>query len=244
MADVISVVTGAGSGIGAATARLLAARGDHVVCVDRDEAATRDTATDVGGLPVTADVTDPAAVEAAVEATVRAFGRVDAVACCAGVEVNEAAQRLDPRVFDRVLAVNVTGSFLVAAAAARRMIAQGDGGRVVLVGSANSVVALPGQAAYAVSKGGVLMLGRALAVDWAPHGITVNVVGPGVTDTPMSAGSLGDPERRALLLDGVPLGRPARPAEIAEVIAFLASPAASYVTGAFLPVDGGWLARG
>ncbi|BCB89624.1 oxidoreductase [Phytohabitans suffuscus] len=239
----ISLVTGAGSGIGAATAQVLAARGDRVVCVDRDEAAARETATGVGGLPVTADVTDPAAVEAAVEATVRAFGRVDAVACCAGVEVNEAAQRLDPRVFDRVLAVNVTGSFLVAAAAARRMIAQG-GGRVVLVGSANSVVALPGQAAYAVSKGGVLMLGRALAVDWAPYGITVNVVGPGVTDTPMSAGSLGDPERRARLLDGVPLGRPARPAEIAEVIAFLASPAASYVTGAFLPVDGGWLARG
>jgi len=241
---VTGLVTGAGSGIGAATARVLAARGDRVVCVDRDEAAARETATAVDGLPVAADVTDPAAVEAAVAAAVEAFGRLDAVACCAGVEVNGAAEHLDARAMERVLAVNVTGSFLVAAAAARHMIARGEGGRVVLVGSANSMVALPGQAAYAASKGGVLMLGRALAVDWAPHDITVNVVGPGVTDTPMSAGSLGDPERRARLLDGVPLGRPARPAEIAEVIAFLASPAASYVTGAFLPVDGGWLARG
>ncbi|MBA2530315.1 MAG: SDR family oxidoreductase, partial [Euzebyales bacterium] len=98
--------------------------------------------------------------------------------------------------------------------------------------------------AYAASKGGVLLLGRALAVDWAPHGITVNVVGPGVTDTPMSARSLADPDRRDALLARIPLGRPADAADVAGVIAFLVSPQAAYMTGAFVAVDGGWLARG
>jgi NAD(P)-dependent dehydrogenase (short-subunit alcohol dehydrogenase family) len=114
----------------------------------------------------------------------------------------------------------------------------------VLVGSVNSQVALPGQAAYAASKGGVLLLGRALAVDWAPHGINVNVVGPGVTATAMNAAFLADPAQREPLLARIPLHRPATPAEIAAVIAFLASDAASYLTGAYVPVDGGWLASG
>ncbi len=141
-----------------------------------------------------------------------------------------------------MLAVNVTGGFLTARAAARAMIDGGHGGSMVLVGSINSaVVVVEGQAAYAASKGAVLMLGKALAVDWAPYGIRVNVVGPGVTDTPMSAGSLADPERRKRYLRRIPLGRPAQAEEIAAVAAFLLSPGAAYMTGAFVPVDGGWL---
>jgi NAD(P)-dependent dehydrogenase (short-subunit alcohol dehydrogenase family) len=122
------------------------------------------------------------------------------------------------------------------------MIAAGTGGRIVLIGSINSRIALAGQAAYCASKGGVAMLGAALAVDWAQHGITVNTVGPGVVDTPMSAASLADPARRAMLMGNTPLGRPAAPSEIAAVVAFLASDDASYMTGAYVPVDGGWLA--
>jgi NAD(P)-dependent dehydrogenase (short-subunit alcohol dehydrogenase family) len=118
------------------------------------------------------------------------------------------------------------------------------GGRIVLIGSINSQVSLPGQVAYATSKGAVLMLGRSLAVDFAPDAITVNVVGPGITDTPMSAVSLADAERSRRILERVPLGRAADPAEIAAAVRFLASPDASYVTGAYLPVDGGWLALG
>ena len=242
---IVSLVTGAGSGIGAATAAALAARGDRVVCADLDGAAAERVAASLDGASaLQLDVRDAAATDAAVARVVERHGGLDVAVACAGIEVGAPAHQLDPAVFARVVEVNLQGSFLTARAAARAMIERGGGGRVVLIGSVNSTVALPGQAAYVASKGGVLLLGRALAVDWAPFGITVNVVGPGVTDTPLSAASLGDPERRAWLLGKVPLGRPASADEIASVVAFLASDAASYVTGAFLPVDGGWLASG
>ena len=113
----------------------------------------------------------------------------------------------------RVLDVNLNGTFWCARAAGRAMIDAGHGGRIVLIGSINSRIALGGQAAYCASKGGVAMLGAALAVDWARHGITVNTVGPGVVDTPMSARSLGDADRRGMLMGRTPLGRPADPAD-------------------------------
>jgi NAD(P)-dependent dehydrogenase (short-subunit alcohol dehydrogenase family) len=241
----VALVTGAGSGIGAATAAALAERGDRVVCADLDGAAAERVAAGLGGASaVELDVRDAVATDAVVRGVVERHGALDVAVACAGIELGGPAHELDPAVFARVVEVNLNGSFLTARAAARAMIAGGGGGRIVLIGSINSTVALPAQAAYVASKGGVLLLGRALAVDWAPFGITVNVVGPGITDTPLSAASLGDPERRAWLLGKVPLGRPAAPSEIAQVVAFLASDAAAYVTGAYLPVDGGWLAAG
>jgi NAD(P)-dependent dehydrogenase (short-subunit alcohol dehydrogenase family) len=240
----VTLITGAGAGIGAAVARTLAMRGDRVVCADRDGAAAQSVAEQIGGAAVTVDVTADGAGEAAVRATVEAFGRLDVVVTCAGIEVVGPAEELTATAMRRSLDVNVVGSFDVAAAACRLFIAQACGGRIVLVGSVNSVIALPGQAAYAASKGSVLTLGKALAVDWARHGVTVNVVGPGVTDTAMSAGTLGDPERRAAMMARIPLGRPARPEDIADAVAFLSSDQASYITGAYLPVDGGWLAAG
>jgi NAD(P)-dependent dehydrogenase (short-subunit alcohol dehydrogenase family) len=241
----VSLVTGAGSGIGAAVAAALAGRGDKVVCADLDgEAAERVAAGLDGASALRLDVRDAAATDAAVAEVVARNGRLDVAVACAGIELTGPAHELDPAVFARVMEVNLHGSFLTATAAARAMIDRGEGGRIVLIGSVNSTVALPSQAAYVASKGGVLLLGRALAVDWAPYGITVNVVGPGITDTPLSAASLGDPERRAWLLAKVPLGRPAAPSEIASVVAFLSSDGASYMTGAYVPVDGGWLAAG
>jgi len=239
----VTVVTGAGSGIGAATAAVLAGHGGTVVCADIDEAAARSTAASLpAAMAVRTDVRSASDCEAMVAMATPLPGGLDALVACAGVEEHAAGHELDEAVFDRIVAVNLRGSFLAARAAARAMIARGRGGSVVLIGSVNSQVALAGQAAYAASKGGVLMLGRALAVDWARYGITVNVVGPGVVDTPMSATSLADPRRRELLLGRVPLGRPAQASEVAEVIAFLVSQAARYVTGAYVPVDGGWLA--
>lgn len=240
----ISLVTGAGSGIGAAVARRLAARGDDVVCADRDLASAERVAAEIGGAAVLMDVTATGAGRQAVEWTVQRFGRLDALVTCAGVERTGPAAELPTATVREVLEVNVLGTLDVAAAACRQFVAQGGGGRIVLIGSVNSMIALPGQAAYAASKGSVLMLGKALAVDWAEFDVTVNIVGPGVTDTPMSAGTLGDPDRRAAMMQRIPLRRPARPGEIADAVAFLASDQASYITGAYLPVDGGWLAAG
>ena len=170
------------------------------------------------------------------------FGDLHAIATCAGVAKRGAGHEFSEEDFDLVIGVNLKGTWLSARSAARAMIASGHGGTVALVGSINSVSASPGISAYSASKGGVLMLGRGLALDWAPHGIRVNVIGPGVVDTPMSARSLAEPARLERLLDRTPLGRPASPEEIASVIAFLTSNASSYMTGAYVPVDGGWLA--
>lgn len=241
----VALVTGSGSGIGAAVARRLAARGDQVACVDIDPAAARKVAAEIGesrSFALEADVSDEMQCEAMVAATVDRFGDLDAVVTCAGIEKGGDSLRFDADTFRRVVDVNLTGSFLTARESARAMVAKGHGGTIVLIGSINSKVVLPGTAAYASSKGGVLLLGQALAVDFAHHEIRVNIVGPGVTDTPMSADSLAHPERRAKLMARTPLNRPAHPDEIAEAVAFLTSDESSFMTGAFIPVDGGWLA--
>ena len=240
----VAVVTGAGSGIGRAVALALGGRGDAVVCADLDAVAATATAELVGAgaIAVPVDVADPASCDALVAGAVGRLGAVDVLVTCAGIELGGPATELGDDAWRRVVDVNLSGTFWCARAAARAMIAAGRGGRMVLIGSINSRIALAGQAAYCASKGGVAMLGAALAVDWAADGIAVNTVGPGVVDTPMSAVSLADPGRRQMLMGRTPLGRPAAAEEIAAVVAFLASDAASYMTGAYVPVDGGWLA--
>ena len=240
----VAVVTGAGSGIGRAVALALGGRGDAVVCADLDAVAATTTAELVGAgaIAAPADVADPASCDALVADAVKRLGAVDVLVTCAGIELGGPATELGDDAWRRVVDVNLSGTFWCARAAARAMIAAGRGGRMVLIGSINSRIALAGQAAYCASKGGVAMLGAALAVDWAADGIAVNTVGPGVVDTPMSAVSLADAGRRQMLMGRTPLGRPAAAEEIAAVVAFLASDAASYMTGAYVPVDGGWLA--
>jgi NAD(P)-dependent dehydrogenase (short-subunit alcohol dehydrogenase family) len=238
----VSIVTGAASGIGRACAIALAARGDEVVCADLDgDGAGAVAAGLTGAVAVATDVADRESCDALVASALETFGRVDVLVAAAGIERTAPAHELDDDEWLAILAVNLHGVFWCARAAGRAMLVSG-GGRIVLIGSINSQLALGGQAAYCASKGGVLMLGRALAVDWAPHGITVNVVGPGVVDTPMSARSLADPDRRAMLMRRTPLGRPARAEEIASTVEFLSSSQASFITGAYVPVDGGWLA--
>lgn len=239
----IAIVTGAGSGIGAATARVLSDKGDRVVCADVDPDAARRTASALpGAIAVEVDVSSSASCDRMVDECVSQFGDVDAIVTCAGIEKHGIAHEFSEEDFDRIIAVNLKGTWLSARAAARAMIKAGHGGTAVLIGSINSVVANRNASAYCASKGGVLMLGRTLAIDWARYGIRVNIVGPGVVDTPMSAKSLADPAQRARMMEKTPLGRPAPPEEIATVIAFLTTEAASFMTGAYVPVDGGTLA--
>lgn len=239
----VAIVTGAGSGIGAATAIALSDRGDHVVCADLVlDTAKRTARTLREAVAVEVDVSSAASCDRMVEQALKKFGAVDSIVTCAGVEKHGAGHEFSEEDFDRIIAVNLKGTWLSARSAVKAMIEAGHGGTVVMIGSINSVVGNPGASAYCASKGGVLMLGKTLALDWAPFGIRVNIVGPGVVDTPMSARSLADPEKRAKMMEKTPLGRPAPPSEIASVIAFLTSDASSFMTGAYVPVDGGTLA--
>ncbi len=239
----VAIVTGAGSGIGAATARALAARGDSVVCADIVKEAAEATASGLSrASAIRVDVSDARSCDEMVDHAVRHFGGVDGIATCAGVEKHGSGEEFDEADFDRIIGVNLKGTWLCARSVARHLIAAGRGGTVVMIGSINSIVGNAGASAYCASKGGVLMLGKTLALDWARHDIRVNIVGPGVVDTPMSARSLAIPERRARMMDRTPLGRPASADEIASVVAFLMSDASSFMTGAYVPVDGGALA--
>jgi len=239
----VAIVTGAGSGIGAATAKTLSARGDELVCADLVLEAADGTAESLkAASAVRVEVSSGSSCDQMVGEALKRYGRVDSVVTCAGVEMHGPGHEFAEEDFDRIIAVNLKGTWLSARSAANAMIREGHGGTVVMIGSINSVVGNPGASAYCASKGGVMMLGKTLALDWAPFGIRVNIVGPGVVDTPMSARSLADPERRARMMDRTPLGRPAPPEEIASVIAFLTSDASSFMTGAYVPVDGGSLA--
>ena len=238
----VPLVTGAASGIGRATALKLAERGDQLVCTDFASAPLQEMKDLTNGICLGADVTIESEVEALVAATIAEYGRLDGVVHCAGIEESFVdARDMTLEVFEKTMRVNVTGSFLVARAAGRVMVPQGSGS-IVLLGSILSTVGYGGNAAYTASKGAVLQLGRALAVDWSKFGVRINIVGPGPVATPMSQASIDDPVRGAWLRERIPLGRPASTDDIAGVCAFLLSDEASYITGTYLPVDGGWLA--
>ena len=238
----VTLVTGAASGIGRATALKLAERGDQLVCTDFASTQLQEMQELTGGICLAADVTIESEVDALVAATIAEYGRLNGVVHCAGIEESFVdAREMTLEVFEKTMRVNVTGSFLVARAAGRVMVPQGSGS-IVLIGSILSTVGYGGNAAYTASKGAVLQLGRALAVDWSKFGVRINVVGPGPVATPMSQASIDDPIRGAWLRERIPIGRPATTDDIAGVCAFLLSDEASYITGTYLPVDGGWLA--
>jgi NAD(P)-dependent dehydrogenase (short-subunit alcohol dehydrogenase family) len=244
-----ALVTGGSSGIGLGAARRLAAEGASVYLVGRDpwkvaaaiEATRAEALTGASVDGEVADVTDPAAMDAAAAAA-RALGgrRLDVLVAAAGIDgEGRDALDLDPATFARVMDVNVRGLLLATQSAARAMSGDGAGGSVVLVASVNAFQTERRFADYNASKGAAVLLARSLAIDLADRRIRVNALCPGYVRTPMTEPYLDDPAALADILAHIPLGRVSDPDEIAATIAFLASEEASYITGSAVVIDGG-----
>jgi NAD(P)-dependent dehydrogenase (short-subunit alcohol dehydrogenase family) len=192
--------------------------------------------------PVALDLTDRASIEQAVAATVDRFGRIDILVNNAGLGTNHDALDATEAEWDELFAVNVRGLFFACQSAGRRMVAQGHG-RIVNMASQAGLVGIRRHAAYGASKAAVIGLTRVLALEWAAHGVTVNAVAPTWIYTPGTAERLDDPAFLATVLERIPVGRVGTPADVAGAVIYLASPAASLVTGTVLVVDGGWTSQ-
>jgi NAD(P)-dependent dehydrogenase (short-subunit alcohol dehydrogenase family) len=246
----VAIVTGGASGIGRATASLLGMAGAHVVVADRDEVRCRETSAEnkaagSSTFPHVVDVTRESEVEELMAETMRRWNRIDILVNNAGIAIRKPAVELAIADWDKVVAVNMTGIFLCARAAARHMIAAERGGSIV---NTASIMGLSGgglypNISYQATKGAVVNMTRALAVEWAPQKIRVNAVAPTYVRTPLTAGILQQPELVRKIEQLTPLGALAEPLDVAAAIHFLASPAAAMITGHTLPVDGGFLAQ-
>lgn len=231
-----AIVTGAGSGIGAATARLLIGRGWRVACVDRNETAVREVAGDQ--MAVAVDVADEAAVVAAFKNVAGELGSLDALVTAAGIYETTPFEETTADIFARLLSVNVTGTFLCLREAAAAMQA---GARICTVASVAGLRGggLAGTISYATSKGAILAMTKNAARMLGPRGIAVNTVAPGMIDTPFAAAPLANPTIRARIEGMTSFGRLGTAEEVAEAIAWLVSPESAYVHGATLVIDGG-----
>ena len=249
LTDKVAIVTGGAKGIGYAIALRFLTDGAKVVIADFDASAGQqavDTLSALGDtLFVQTDVSDAAAVDAMVAATVACFGGIDILVNNAGIVHKADFLDLDVKDFDRVLNVNLRGTFLCAQAVARHMVerakAGGTPGAIVNMSSVNAVFAIPDQVGYSVSKGGVNQLTKTMALSLAAYGIRVNAIGPGSIMTDMLAAVASDPAAQRRIMSRTPLGRIGDPSEVASIAAFLASDEASYMTGQTVYADGGRL---
>jgi NAD(P)-dependent dehydrogenase (short-subunit alcohol dehydrogenase family) len=235
----VALVAGAASGIGRAAAQGLAAAGAHVVCADVNDA--QPVAEETSGEAIALDITDEAAVAKAVHSIRERHGRIDVLVSTPAVNVRKPLLSYTAEEFDKVIRLNLKGTFLIAQAVGKVMLAQ-KSGSVILLSSIRSVTVEPGQGVYAATKAGLVQMARALAVELGPAGVRVNCIAPGVVETPLTAPIKNNPEWYNAYSARNALGRWASADEMAGPIVFLASQASSYVTGAVLFVDGGWTA--
>jgi NAD(P)-dependent dehydrogenase (short-subunit alcohol dehydrogenase family) len=240
----VALVTGGGSGIGRATCHALAQAGAHVAVTDIDHAAAAKVAAEIGGEAHRLDVADEALVRDAVAAIAARHGRLDILVNNAGLGARVPTVEMPTERWRQVLAVNVDGAFFCSRAAGRHMLAAGRGAVVNVA----SIMGLVGGAhypnlAYHTAKGALVNFTRALACEWAPRGVRVNAVAPTFARTRLTEPLLADKAMEQRLLDHTPMGRLVEPEEVAAAVLFLASDAASMITGVALPVDGGWTAH-
>ncbi len=243
----VAIITGAATGIGQGIAIRFAQEGASVVVdyVGSPDAPkeTMETIQAAGGkcIAVAADVSDPAQVQNLIDSTVREYGRLDIVVNNAGIEKKFAFVDYPIDEVHKLISVNLVGPILVAQVAARQMIKQGGGGRIINISSIHEDLPMPTNAIYCATKGGLRMITRTIAVELAPHNITVNNIGPGAIYTPIDADIQANPELEKQLMAGIPLGRWGKPEEIGGLAAYLASEEASYITGSTYFIDGGML---
>jgi NAD(P)-dependent dehydrogenase (short-subunit alcohol dehydrogenase family) len=239
LAGRVCIVTGGAQGIGEACARRFAREAAHVVIADIDDARGAALAKELGGLYVHCDVGDKGQVDALVTQTVAAHGRIDVLVNNAGIFKAAEFLEVTEADFDAVLRINLKGSFLVGQAVARVMAAAGKGS-IVNMSSVNGVLTIPTIASYNVSKGGINQLTRVMALSLAAQGVRVNAVAPGTIATELAAKAvLTSDEAKAKIMSRTPMKRLGEPSEIADTVAYLASDAASYITGEIVVVDGG-----
>lgn len=243
----VAIITGAGTGIGQGIAIAMAKAGASVVVdyVGKASVAqdTIDQITKMGGkaVGVDADISQQADVEKLVQKTIETYGRLDIMVNNAGIEKKFAFVDYPLDEWNKIIAVNLTGPFLCSQAAAKQMIAQGNGGRIINISSVHEDLPLLTNAPYCASKGGLRMFMRTIAVELAPHKITVNNIGPGAVYTPIDKDVEENKKMNDAILAEIPLGRWGKPEEIGDLAVFLASDQASYITGSTHFIDGGML---
>ncbi|HEY7097256.1 MAG TPA: glucose 1-dehydrogenase [Terriglobales bacterium] len=248
MQDNVIVVSGGANGIGAEVCSRLASEGARVVIADVNTAQAEAKAANIGAaggraIGVACDITNPEDCERVARTAVEKFGRLDAMANCAGISKPHDSMSLPPADWSRMVDVQLNGAFYFAQACARQMME--TGGAIVFITSTNAEAAFPRRAAYCAAKAGVAMLTKVLAIEWAEKRIRVNAVGPAYVATDMTlrniaVGNVNEEQIKRR----IPLGRLAHPADVADAVSFLLSERASFITGHSLYVDGGWLAYG